>query len=58
MGEDPLDDDGVVDRGEQLHPPGGPRQVRRGRRALDGGGVDARRIDSVPRFSPFLTWAA
>ena len=28
MGEDPLDDDGVIDRGHQLHPPGTARTAQ------------------------------
>jgi len=56
MGEDPLDDDGGIDRGDQLHSAGGPRQVRR--RALDGGDVDTRRIDGVPRVLAVLDLGA
>jgi hypothetical protein len=28
MGEDPLDDGGVIDRGHQLHPPGAARTAQ------------------------------
>ncbi len=28
MGEDTLDDDGVIDRGHQLHPPGAARTAQ------------------------------
>ena len=30
MGEEPLDDDGGIDRGNQLHPPGAARERRGG----------------------------
>ncbi len=41
MGEEPLDDDGVVDRGRQVHPPGAARTAQDrycAERSKNGGG--------------------